>query len=121
MTPGDLHRAILADPDDVSLRLAYADALPSDDPRGEFIRVQVALAGLDEGDARRPALRKREADLLELHGAAWAGLRAKREYERFGPILGDHDQWEFGRGFLESGFFVAARDFVERPDAVFAL
>lgn len=90
--------AILARPDDDEPRLVYADALLSrGDPRGELIGVQCELARLgtvdgvcigddlfhdwigDElmdvqllGSGRIGELRRREGELLRLHGAAWA-------------------------------------------------
>jgi uncharacterized protein (TIGR02996 family) len=43
-------QAIIADPDDVSLRLIYADWLDErDDPRGEYLRLQARRADLTEG------------------------------------------------------------------------
>lgn len=67
-------------------RLVYADYLEEQgDPRGEFIRVQCELAKLDESSSMTSprgklfkesievhALRAREAELLERHGAEWA-------------------------------------------------
>jgi uncharacterized protein (TIGR02996 family) len=48
-----LHRAILADPDDDTLRLAYADLLEEEDEPdwAAFVREQVALGRLPEYDA----------------------------------------------------------------------
>ena len=48
-------RAILADPEDDTPRLVYADYLEEhgDPDRAEFIRVQCAMAKLDEDDERR--------------------------------------------------------------------
>jgi uncharacterized protein (TIGR02996 family) len=74
MNTGD---AILADirehPDDISLRRIYADWLDDhgDGARAEFIRVQLDLAALGEWDDARPALEKREAELLAKHRTAW--------------------------------------------------
>src|SRR5262245_34345094 len=49
---------ILADPDDDGVRLIYADYLDErGDPRGEFIRVEVSMAGLPQGDPRQGQLR----------------------------------------------------------------
>src|SRR5262245_50567842 len=84
-------QAILDDPDDDSLRLIYADWLEErGDPRGEFIRVQYALADLDIHDPRRPSLEARERTLLRDNGANWAGLL---------PRLVDH--FTFRRGFVD--------------------
>jgi uncharacterized protein (TIGR02996 family) len=85
-------QAILDDPDDGSLRLIYADWLEErGDPRGEFIRVQYALAGMDVDDPRRPPLEARERMLLLQHGSRWAGHLAK---------LVEH--FAFARGFVEN-------------------
>ena len=56
-------QAILADPDDASIRLVYADWLEErGDPRGEFLRLEAALTGLPREDERwgRMAARLRE-------------------------------------------------------------
>jgi uncharacterized protein (TIGR02996 family) len=65
--------AIRASPDDDWLRLVYADWLEErGDPRGEFIRVQLALARLPEHEERWAELAAREQDLLQRHQAKWA-------------------------------------------------
>jgi len=69
-------RAITARPEDDLPRLIYADYLDErGDPRGEFIRVQVALGRPDtpwsDGDVRQ--LRARERLLLYQHRSAWLG------------------------------------------------
>ena len=61
--------AICDDPEDDAPRLLFADWLAErGDPRGEFIRVQCALAGLDTDDPGREALKRQEADLLSRSG-----------------------------------------------------
>ena len=83
--------SILAEPDDDTPRLIFADWLDEhDDPLGEFIRVQMQLASLPEDDERRPELKQRERRLLGAHGREWA--RAVR------PLVTDY---EFRRGFVE--------------------
>jgi uncharacterized protein (TIGR02996 family) len=84
--------AILADPDDDSPRLIYADWLDErgDADRAEFIRVQCALHAAPADDPRRPAWRDREAALLTAHEAGWLG-----------PLRGQFYLWAFRRGFLE--------------------
>jgi uncharacterized protein (TIGR02996 family) len=58
--------AIRADPDDQAARLIYADWLEErDDPRGEYLRLEAALAALGPDDARFSAL---DARRLQLHG-----------------------------------------------------
>lgn len=83
--------AIRAHPDDDTPRLAYADWLDeSGDPaRAEFVRVQVELARLPDGDPARPALEDREHDLLATHEPAWLGVPPDALTE-----------WEWDRGFV---------------------
>mgnify|MGYP002777973984 CR=1 FL=1 len=70
-------QGLLADirehPDDASLRRIYADWLDDhgDAARAEFIRVQLDLAALGEWDDARPALEKRQAQLLREHEQRW--------------------------------------------------
>src|SRR5262249_58371814 len=73
MRPDDAFLQDIADdPDDDAVRLIYADWLTEqDDPRGEFIRVQVQLTGLSPHDPRWPALNQRQLDLLQAHQDEW--------------------------------------------------
>jgi uncharacterized protein (TIGR02996 family) len=76
--PANLQDAFLAairdDPEEDAPRLIFADWLEEQgDPRGEFIRVQCALAGMGQDDPRREELARREAELLRLHSQAWSG------------------------------------------------
>jgi uncharacterized protein (TIGR02996 family) len=81
---------ILAHPDDDAPRLIYADWLEEhDNPRGEFIRVQCALARLDEEDPRRWPLERRAEELLREHEKKWLS---------HGVVAG---LWTFRRGFVE--------------------
>src|SRR6266571_2688786 len=67
-------RAIIEEPDDVALRLIYADWLDErGDPRGEFIRVQCELARMSGDNPRRVGLEAREQELLKQNEQAWAG------------------------------------------------
>ncbi len=87
--PTQLLDSILADPDDDRPRRVYADALMEQgDPRGEFIAVQCELAAGVEDD-RRLELERREAALLEKHGAAWTG-----------PLQASSVLASFSRGFI---------------------
>jgi uncharacterized protein (TIGR02996 family) len=84
-------QAIIASPDDESLRLIYADWLDErGDPRGEFIRVQCQLANVPEGDPRRPELETRGRDLLGTYEEQWAAT--VRPWVK---------AWTFHRGFVE--------------------
>ncbi len=96
-------------PNDDGPRLIYADWLDEQgDPRGEFIRVQLALARLPEDDRRRAKLRHVERDLLGRYADLWSepfrGLAT-------GPV--------FSRGFVEE-VKVTARQLLAYPDALFA-
>lgn len=87
--PMELLDSVLADPDDDRPRRVYADALMEQgDPRGEFIAVQCELATGAEPD-RRLELERREATLLEKHGAAWTG-----------PLHPSSVLVSFSRGFI---------------------
>jgi uncharacterized protein (TIGR02996 family) len=89
--------AIRENPDDVASYSAYADWLQEhDDPRGEFIAVQLALEDESRSLANRKALKKREVELLNSHEREWLG-----ELE---PLLFDGleepIQHRWRRGFL---------------------
>src|SRR5436305_10451272 len=84
-------RAIIEEPDDVGLRLIYADWLEErGDPRGEFIRVQYQLEEVEEDDPRFAELRAREQELQEKYWREWAG-----------PLSDGEATWTFRRGFVE--------------------
>jgi uncharacterized protein (TIGR02996 family) len=103
MNDGDsLLAVILANPDDDTPRLVYADWLQEhgDEDRAEFIRFQCGHAGHDE------AAEERAFDLEERYRAKWlAGLPQFAEAH-----------WEFRRGFPE---YLAVRSELlsERYDA----
>jgi uncharacterized protein (TIGR02996 family) len=82
---------ILANPEDDTPRLIYADWLEErGDPRGEFIRVQCRLARMSADDKRRPRLEQLEGELLERYQDKWLGSVR--------PSLA---RWSFRRGFLD--------------------
>jgi uncharacterized protein (TIGR02996 family) len=101
---------VCADPDDDAPRLIYADWLDErGDPRGEFIRIQIALARMPAGDPVAAPLRDREAVLLARHHARWSA--------RLKGVAG----WtEFGRGFVET-VNIEARTFLHRAADLFRL
>ena len=101
---------VCADPDDDAPRLIFADWLEEHgDPRGEFIRVQVALARLQAGDPRRDTLVDREAALLARFHAPWSD-----------PLRGIAGWTEFRRGFVET-VNIDGRSFLRRADDLFRL
>ncbi|MBN9119669.1 MAG: TIGR02996 domain-containing protein [Planctomycetes bacterium] len=108
-TEAALLRAIRDMPDEDTPRLVYADYLDEEgqSARAEFIRVQVELAGLPEGDPRRNALEDREHELLAEHECDWLGVAP-----------GDADElteWAFARGFVEE--VAASPYFMREPGA----
>jgi uncharacterized protein (TIGR02996 family) len=93
--------AIRAAPEDDAPRLIYADWLEErGDPRGEFIRLQCALARMDRHDPERAALKEREQELLARYRKKWAG-----------PLLRHVARCWFRRGFIE-GVEIEARLFL---------
>ena len=78
-------------PDDDGPRLIYADYLDErGDCRGDFIRIQCALAKLDEEDPRREEWEKREHFLLEANRHLWTapfrGLTNAEEFRAAGFV-----------------------------------
>ena len=103
-----LEDAIAADFDDLGSHKAYADFLmDQDDPRGEFIQVQLALEDPARPARDRKELQKREAALLKKHGREWLGElapylldqrgKSQRPYE-----LSEDHQFQFARGWLDT-------------------
>lgn len=92
-------RALIADPDDDTLRLAMADWFDeNDDPaRAEFVRVQVELAGGVSDHERRRELEFRQRDLLVAHDRAWVAPLA----DVLNCAPGQWGGWVFRRGFVE--------------------
>jgi len=79
-------------PDDDGPRLIFADWLDEQgDPRGEFIRIQCAIARLPHDDPRRADLQQREQALLDAHQHDWAAR-----------LQGIASDWTYRRGFIES-------------------
>jgi uncharacterized protein (TIGR02996 family) len=105
---------ICENPDDDVPRLVYADWLgdrggPDDAERADFIRVQCALAHLEENDPARDGLERRERELLWPRLAAW--WNELPEWARQESLVGP--ERSFRRGFL-SVVACTARAFIER-------
>ena len=82
--------ALLADPTSTAPRQVIADALMAkNDPRGEFITIELALAG-PLGIRRRDELAARHAELLAEHGKAWfeTDLEIRRDRGFIASIAG---------------------------------
>jgi uncharacterized protein (TIGR02996 family) len=72
-----LESALAANPDDLASHMAYADLLTEQgDPRGEFVRVQLALEDESVPAAQRKEPRRRERELLDAHEVEWLGKLA---------------------------------------------
>jgi uncharacterized protein (TIGR02996 family) len=93
-TPPELQALIntcKAIPDDDFPRLVLADWLEDlGDSRAEFIRIQIKRGQLPSWDLRQAGLARREAVLLQWHGAEWLGPLARHSKES-----------RFRRGFIE--------------------
>ncbi len=112
---------IRAYPDDDTPRLIYADWLEeqcgeTDTQRARFIRVQISLNHLMEGDAKAP--HTRDAAWAELLAAERELFEAYRE-EWTAPFRGLATGLEFRRGFVEE-VKVATRQFIGRAHELFA-
>ncbi|MBX7102583.1 MAG: TIGR02996 domain-containing protein [Gemmataceae bacterium] len=95
--------AVRAEPDDDLPRLIYADWLEErGDPRGTFIRAQVELHRLRDGDPQRRDWAVAESELLGEHENEWLGELADELFA----------SW-FHRGFIEVRLDV--RRFVQGP------
>jgi uncharacterized protein (TIGR02996 family) len=72
-------------PGDDAPRMLLADWLEKrGDPRGEFVRLQVARARMPSRDPRRAPIELREQELLDGHSERWFGpLRTRRDHCRF--------------------------------------
>jgi uncharacterized protein (TIGR02996 family) len=109
-----LYAAILANPDDDTVRLAFADHLEEngDAKRAQYIREQIELAGLREWDERYiQLLRKREL---------FKGISA----DPFRPRSPEGLPWDnsgYRRGFAWAVSANTADAFVDGADAVCAL
>ena len=114
---------IRAYPDDDAPRLIYADWLDEQgDPRGAFIRVQLALAHLKAEEAAAESDRVGRADREKARtrlDAAERNLLATHEEEWKAPLNGLATGVKFRRGFVEE-VNVDAHDFVRRAHELFA-
>jgi uncharacterized protein (TIGR02996 family) len=102
-------KRILEHPDDDAPRLVFADWLEErGDPRGEFIRLQCALAAGTGDEAVRQKMLRREQELLAGHWNTWGAK----------PFRGIADRCRFRRGFIEQ-IAIAADRFIEHGADLF--
>ena len=71
-----LHRAVIENPPDRTVRLVYADALeetgePANVARADFIRTQLELETVEHDADRRGALTDRASELFEANWLSW--------------------------------------------------
>lgn len=92
-------KAILEKPDEIAGYAAYADWLQEhDDPRGEFMQLQLALENEGLPKEEREKLKAREAELLKEHEREWLGELAPHLLDTENPV-GEH-RWQ--RGYLSN-------------------
>jgi uncharacterized protein (TIGR02996 family) len=101
-----LEQALLENPDELANHMAYADYLQEqNDPRGEFIQLQLALEDESKSAKERKALQLREKKLFTQHAEEWLGdlapilLAPKPKKESWGD---SKYQFEFRRGWLDT-------------------
>lgn len=122
-TAHDLFNAILQNPEDMTLRLIYADWCDErGDPRGEFIRVQCELATHPGPPMANRPLRQREAELLEAYRREWNGEIHRRLAEtplrnRIQVRRGAIRRWEYRRGFVEF-LVLEAKTLLQHPEVL---
>jgi uncharacterized protein (TIGR02996 family) len=118
-----LEAAVVAHPEDRAAHAALADyLLEQGDPRGEFIRVQLALEDESLKAAERKKLKEQEAALLKAHEREWLGPFADAIFTKKVKDLRDEDlpKHAFIRGLLARVEFPSmrvdqARAFVASP------
>jgi uncharacterized protein (TIGR02996 family) len=105
---------ILANPEDDTPRLVFADWLDEHDQseRADFIRVQVELAKMPGDDPRRAPLKQREEQLRKAHAGRW-----RRQLPRLDGVVWGQT---FQRGFPVEVKFANAVAFGRHADVAFA-
>jgi len=107
-----LLRAIVANPDDDTTRLVYADWLQEngDTPQAGFIRVSITLAGMKKTDKKWPPFAKRLREIAEAHGKEWL--------DALGLAAMAVDRYH--RGFPLRVRFTGANEFFADAETMFA-
>jgi uncharacterized protein (TIGR02996 family) len=102
-------KAILAEPDDDTVRLIYADWFEEHGEldRAEFIRVQCQAGRLPPSDRRQEELSARaQALLTDANWSAWGGMLRGMTYT-----------WQFRRGFVKK-VWMGVKGFQEHAERV---
>jgi uncharacterized protein (TIGR02996 family) len=108
-------QAILAQPEDDTVRLVYADWLAEhgDPDRGEFVRTQIELAHTEPNseaeERRRSFLFGRQAELLKRHKKEWLA-----------PFTPYAKESSFVRGFVQA-LAVSATTFIRNAEKWFKI
>jgi uncharacterized protein (TIGR02996 family) len=110
-----LYAAILANPDDDTPRLVYADWLDengddNDRARARFIRLQCDANRHEMGSARRESLERDAWQLRSQHGQEWGSTLD-------GVVLANYTSWS--RGFVDKVMMYSKR-FVAEGEKVFS-
>jgi uncharacterized protein (TIGR02996 family) len=91
---GSLLDAILENPDSDEARQVYADQLmANNDPRGEFIQLEIQLAG-PLSIRKREQLRERRGLLLKEHGGTWWPYSLAHSRVHKGFLDAAHGSWK---------------------------
>jgi uncharacterized protein (TIGR02996 family) len=102
-----LEAALVEKPDDLVSHMAYADYLTDhDDPRGEFIRIQLRLENPNLKPAERKKFVEQETTLKAKHEKEWLGPLAEwlidpKPHPRY-EWRSLKTEWEWRRGWLDS-------------------
>ncbi len=102
-----LLRAVIAEPDNLDLRLIFADWYEDQgDPRAHFIRLQIALTRVSKSHPWRREFRRKANALWRRYGRVWNAPIYRRLNQT--PLKGQvHARraavrgWEYRRGFIE--------------------
>lgn len=101
---------IITNPNEDGLRLIYADWLDeNDDPRGEFIRLQMELNELDVTSSKRKKIKTRLRRLFRDHGKQWSA-----------PLKDVDAALQFRRGFPDHAQ-IDVQTFLNHGEEIFAM
>ncbi len=89
-TRAALEAALAADPDDLATHAAYADLLIEEgDPRGEYVRLQLAVEDRNQPADRLRAMEQAAFALRQEHERGWLGPLAEANPRRVALAVGD--------------------------------